>query len=290
MKKERVTLGKVIIVIFMVFAAFICLYPMLYVLSMSISAPEHVIRRDIFFLPKGFNLSGYKLLMGQTAFWTSYANTIFYVVVGTLTNLVMTVLTAYPLSRYKFFLRRQFSLMITITMFIGGGMIPFFIIVSNLGLYNSRWSMIIPFAVSAWNIILTRTFFESIPDSMIESASLDGANDLKILFRIILPLSAPIISVVALYCAVGIWNSYFWAMVLLFDTKLHPLQVYLRRVLIQLQVQSVEGGVEIGIDQSAQAEYLKYASIIFATLPILMIYPFLQRYFVKGVMVGAVKE
>lgn len=288
--KEKLTVSKVIIVIAMVFTAFICIYPMLYVFSMSISAPEHVIRRDVFLLPKGFNLSGYKLLMGNATFWTSYGNTIFYVVVGTLTNLVLTVTTAYPLSRQKFFLRRQLSLMITITMFVGGGMIPFFIIVSRLGLYNSRWSMIIPFAVSAWNIIITRTFFEGIPESLAESASIDGANDLTILLRIMLPLSAPIIAVVALYCAVGIWNSYFWAMVLLFDTKLHPLQVYLRRVLIQLQVQSIEGGVEIGIDQSAQTEYLKYASIIFATVPILLIYPFLQRYFVKGVMIGAIKE
>ena len=290
MRKDKITIGKAVIIIMMLLAAFVCVYPMLYVLSISISSPEHVIRRDIYLLPKGFNLSGYKLLAGHKAFWRSYWNTIIYVVGGTLVNLVVTVMTAYPLSRYKFFLRRPVSMMITVTMFVGGGMIPFFIIVSNLGLYNTRWAMILPFAASAWNIILTRTFFESIPDSMAESASIDGANDMTILYKIILPLSAPIISVIALYCAVGAWNSYFWAMVLLFDTKLHPLQVYLRRVLIQLEVQSIEGGVEIGIDQSAQTEYLKYASIIFATVPILMIYPFLQRYFVKGVMIGAIKE
>ena len=289
MVNEKMSAGKAFIVIAMVFTAFICLYPMLYVLFISVSSPEHVIRRDVYLWPKGFNLTGYAIITTHKPFWTGYGNTLIYVTAGTIVNLFLTLLTAYPLSRYSFFLRRPLSLMITFTMFISGGMIPFFIVVANLGLYNTRWAMIVPFALSAWNVIITRSFFESIPDSLAESATLDGANDIIILTRIFIPLSGPIIAVITLYCAVGIWNGFFWAMVLLFDTKLHPLGVYLRRLLIQLQVEAVEGGVTGGMEQAAQMEYIKYAAIIVSTVPILLIYPFLQRYFVKGVMIGAIK-
>lgn len=284
---ERV--GKVIMTFFLVVSVFIALYPFLYVFSMSLSAPEHVLKRDVYIFPKGLGLDGYKLAIENPNFWRSYLNTFFYTIVGTLLNVIMTVLAAYPLSRERFVLRRPISLMITITMFISGGMIPFFIIISNLGLYNSRWALILPFAVSAWNIIIARTFYEQLPESLAEAAKLDGANDLTILIKIMLPLSKSILAVLALFYAVGHWNSYFWPLVLIHKVELQPLQIYLYKILIQLQEDSM-GGVQIGISRAIQVEQLKYAAIIISILPILLIYPLLQKHFVKGVMIGSIKE
>jgi putative aldouronate transport system permease protein len=280
---------KLLLMLFTVFAAFASLYPFLYVASMSFSAPEHVIARDVFMLPKGFSLDGYKLVFNNPTIWRSYYNTIWYTVVGTIVNVIMTVLAAYPLSRDNFILRRFLSIMITITMFIGGGMIPFFIIVSNLGLYNTRLALIIPFAVSAWNIIIARTFYSQISESLAEAAKIDGANDFQILWRIVLPLSKAILAVLALFYAVGYWNSYFWALVLLPNPELQTLQIYLYKILIQLKEDAMQG-IQVGIIRAAATEQLKYAGIMISILPILAIYPLLQKHFVKGVMIGAVKE
>jgi putative aldouronate transport system permease protein len=275
--------------IILVFGAFISLYPFLYVFSMSLSAPEHVLRRDVFFWPRGLGLDGYKLAMENPSFWRSYYNTFWYTIVGTAVNVVMTVLAAYPLSRQHFIFRRPLAIMITITMFISGGMIPFFIVVSNLRLFNTRLAMILPFAVSAWNIIIARTFYSQISESLSEAARIDGANDFQILIRIMIPLSKAILAVIALFCAVGYWNNYFWSLVLLRDSGLQPLQIYLYKILIQLR-QDTMGGVQIGISRAAATEQLKYASIMISILPILAIYPLLQKHFVKGVMIGAIKE
>jgi len=198
-------------------------------------------------------------------------------------------LAAYPLSRDNFIFRRPLAILITITMFVSGGMIPFFIIVSKLGLYNTRSALILPFAVSAWNIIIARTFYSQISESLAEAAKIDGANDFQILLRIMLPLSKAILAVVALFCAVGYWNSYFWALVLLRNADIQPLQIYLYKILIQLQQDSM-GGMQISISRTAATEQLKYAAIIISILPILAVYPLLQKHFVKGVMIGAVKE
>lgn len=273
----------------LVFAAFISLYPFLYVFSLSLSAPEHVLKRDVFLWPRGLGLDGYKLAIQNSSFWLSYYNTFWYTIIGTCLNVLMTVLAAYPLSRDNFVFRRLITIMITITMFISGGMIPFFIIVSSLGLYNTRLALILPFAVSAWNIIIARTFYCQISESLAEAARIDGANDFQILLRIMIPLSKAIIAVLALFYAVGYWNSYFWALVLLRDSKIQPLQIYLYKILIQLSQDSM-GGMQISISRTAATEQLKYAAIIISILPILAIYPLLQKHFVKGVMIGAVKE
>ncbi|MCL2479665.1 MAG: carbohydrate ABC transporter permease, partial [Treponema sp.] len=271
----------------LIFAAFISLYPFLYVFALSISAPEHVLKRDVYIWPKGIGIDGYKLAVQNPSFWLSYYNTFWYTIIGTCLNVVMTILAAYPLSRDNFILRRFLTIMITITMFISGGMIPFFIIVSNLGLYNTRLALILPFAVSAWYIIIARTFYCQISESLAEAARIDGANDLQILIRIMIPLSKAIIAVLALFYAVGYWNSYFWALVLLRDSKIQPLQIYLYKILIQLREDSM-GGMQISISRAAATEQLKYAAIIISILPILAIYPLLQKHFVKGVMIGAV--
>ncbi len=283
---ERV--GKCVMALLLIMAAIIALYPFMFTLSMSISAPEHVLKRDVYFLPKGLGWAGFELVFSNSNIWTAYGNTIFYTFVGTVLNLVVTTLIAYVLSRPQFVLRRQISLLITFTMFFGGGMIPFFILISNLGLYNTRWAVILPFAASAWNIIIARSFYEQLPESLVESAKIDGASDLRVLTSVILPLSGPILSVLTLYYAVGHWNSYFWPLVLLHNPKLQPLQIYLYKILVQLK-QDVMGGVQIGISRTVASEQYKYASIIISILPIIVVYPFVQRYFTKGVLIGAIK-
>ena len=284
--EERI--GKVIMVIVLCLASLAALYPFLYVFSMAISSPEHVLRRDVYLYPRGIGLEGYRLVFSNANIWRSYANTIYYTLVGTAINVTLTVLAAYPLSRPRFVLRRPLSLMITFTMFFGGGMIPFFIVISRLGLYNTRWGVLLPFAVSAWNIIIARTFYESIPEALIESATIDGAGNMVTLVKIVLPLSGSILSVLALFYAVGHWNSYFWPLVLLNNPELQPLQIYLYKILVQLK-QDTMAGAQIGISRTAAAEQFKYSSIIVSILPIIVVYPFLQKYFVKGVMIGAVK-
>lgn len=288
-KKFGMLAARGILAAALILAGILCLYPFLYVLSMSVSSAEHVIRKDITFLPKGFSLEGYKLVFANPSIWRSYRNTILYTLFGTALNMIMTVLAAYPLSRERFVLRRPVSIMITVTMYISGGMIPFFIVITNLGLYNHPLGLILPFAVSAWNIIIARSFYEGIPEALAEAAQMDGASHFTILRKIMLPLSKPILSVLLLYYAVGHWNNYFWPMVLVPTPEYQPLQVFLRNLLILKQ--DVGGAsAQIGISRTAQMEQLKYATIIVSVLPILFIYPFIQKYFVKGVSVGAVKE
>jgi putative aldouronate transport system permease protein len=238
--------------------------------------------------PKGFSLEGYRLIFNNAAIWQSYYNTIIYTVGGTALSLVMTLLAAYPLSRTNFIFRRPVSFFITFTLFFSGGLIPWFLLITQLGMYNTRWALIIPGAISTYNMIVARTFYEQIPESLSEAALIDGANEFQILSRIMVPLSSAILAVLTLWYAVGNWNAYFPSLILLRDAKLQPLQLYLYRILI-LQEQSTQGGQAFTIDRTAATYQLKYAAIIITIVPILCIYPFLQKYFVKGVMIGAIK-
>jgi putative aldouronate transport system permease protein len=257
---------------------------------MSISSPEHVLQQDIWFLPKGFSVGAYKLVFENPDVWRAYYNTIWYTLVGTTINVFMTVIGAYPLSRKNLIGRNFFTFFITFTMFFSGGLIPSFLLIKNLGLYNTRWAMVLPGAVSAWYIIIARTYFQSsIPDGLIDAAKIDGCNDISILFRIVIPLSAPIIAVLALFYAVGHWNSFFNALLYLPDKNLQPIQIYLVRVLIQASPELI-GQIQDEFARSAYFIQLKYAVIIITILPIICVYPFLQKYFVKGVMIGAIKE
>lgn len=266
----------------------ITLIPFMHVVAMSLSDPLLVMKQEIFLWPRQVQLRAYQMVLENQLFWTSYKNTIWVVVVGTLVNIFVTVLLAYPLSRRHTVGRRPIMLLITFTMFFSGGMVPLFIVVSQLGLYNNRWALILPSAVSTYNLIVCRTFFEGIPDSLIESAKLDGANDICILVSIVLPLSSAIIAVLVLFYAVGHWNSYFPAMLYLPDTKLQPVQVYLVRVLIQ-DTEEMAQDSSAGASRAMLVQQLKYAVIIVTVLPIAVIYPFLQKYFVQGVMIGAIK-
>jgi len=267
-------------------------YPFLYVFSMSISEPSAVVSGKIKVLPVGFSLDAYKMILKNQDIWIKLGNTIWIVVVGTLLNIVTTVLVAYPLSRDEMPFRRSLMLFVTFTMFFSGGLIPSYLLIKYLGLMNSLWSLVLPGAVSAWYVIIARTFFRTIPDSLIESAKIDGARHLGIVMRIMLPLSLPIIAVVALYGAVNYWNSYFHAMIFIMDSDKQPLQLYLVRILVSNQADKMVNemsNMSSGQKASIQ-EQLKYAIIIFSILPIIGFYPFLQKYFSKGLMVGSVKE
>lgn len=278
-----------VIVIFILILSAIFLYPLIYVISMSISDSMSVASRKVFLLPKGFHLDAYELIIKRKDVWTAYYNTFFYTITGTLINVVLTMCFSYPLSRKNFVFRRQLTVMMAITMWFSGGMIPSFILINKLHIYNTRWAMILPGAILAWNVIITRTFLSTtIPDALIESAKIDGANDIIVFSKIVLPLSKSIIAVNTLFYAVGHWNNFFRALLYLPNPKLQPLQIFLRNILFAEQMLS-DSGSGAGADYYLLAEKLKYAVIVFSILPILCIYPFVQKHFVKGVTIGSVK-
>jgi len=284
---DRISYG--IICVILVVALLITLYPFVYVLSMSISNPIHVMNNTVWLFPKGFSLDTYMKVFENGEIWVAYGNTLFYTVVGTAINVVMTFLAAYPLSRRTFSGRKPIMMGIVVTMFFSGGLIPSFILINNLGLYDTRWALLLPGAVAAFNIIIARTFFQNIPESLFESARIDGANDIGILFKIVLPLSKAILAVLTLFYAVGHWNNYFNAMLYVSNVKLQPVSLYLMKILIQNQDPTMQDMRE-ALDRMLFSMQLKYTMIVITTLPIVCIYPFLQKYFVRGVMIGSLKE
>ncbi|PYI57462.1 carbohydrate ABC transporter permease [Paenibacillus flagellatus] len=269
----------------------IVLYPLLFVLSASISSPEAVMRGEVWLWPKGFTWVGYANIFRNDDILTGYINTIVYTLVGTAINLAMSVAAAYPLSRKDLAGRGVISAMMVFTMFFSGGMVPTYLLVKQLGMLNSMWALIIPSAVSVYNVLIMRTFFQNaIPYEMQEAASIDGCSNLGTLVRIVLPLSLPIVAVMVLFYSVGHWNAYFNALMYLTDRDKYPLQLFLREILIQGQMQEMLGvGDESHARTVMEGEAIKYAVVVVANLPVLLLYPFLQKYFVKGVMIGAVK-
>lgn len=275
---------------FMIGLSVITLYPLLFVLFSSLSDPGAVVQnRGLLLYPKGFTLDAYKLVFDNPNIKTAYLNTLIYVVCGTAVNILMTSLGAYGLSRANVMWKNPIMFLIVFTMFFEGGLIPLYLLVGNLGMLDSRMALIVPTAVSAFNLIIMRTAFQGVPASLEESARLDGAGDWTILFRIVLPLSLPVVAVMVLFYGVYHWNSWFPAMIYLQTRELYPLQLILREILIANDTSSMMGGVPAG-DMMPVGETVKYATIIVATLPVLFLYPFLQKYFVKGVMIGAIKE
>ncbi|OME96885.1 MULTISPECIES: carbohydrate ABC transporter permease [Paenibacillus] len=277
-------------VILLCLLSIVTLYPFLYVLFASISTPaEFVQHRGILLWPKGFSLDSYRMVFENPNIIRSYMNTIFYVVVGTTLNILMTALGAYGLSRKNVMWKSTIMMLIVMTMFFDGGLIPKYLLVKNMGLIDTYWALIIPSAMTTWNLIIMRTAFQGVPDALEESARIDGASDWTILFRIIIPLSLPVIAVMVLFYGVWHWNKWFDALIYLRDRDLFPLQLILREILIQNDTSSMMTSVGGG-DRMPVGETIKYATIMVATLPILFLYPFLQKYFVKGVMIGAIKE
>ncbi|WP_028549652.1 carbohydrate ABC transporter permease [Paenibacillus sp. UNC451MF] len=271
--------------------AVLVLYPLVFVLSASISNPATVLNGDMWLWPKDLSFVGYTKVLENNDLLRSYLNTIIYTVVGTAINLVMTVMAAYPLSQKSFYGRNVLTAVMVFTMFFSGGLVPAYMLVKQLGMLNSIWALVIPSAVSVWNIVIMRTFFQtSIPNEIQEAASIDGCSDWKTLWRIVLPLSMPILAVMVLFYAVGHWNAYFNALIYLTDRGLYPLQLILREILVQGEMEHM---VNVGDSSHAKTimdqEAVKYAVVVVANLPILLLYPFLQKYFVKGIMIGALK-
>ncbi|MEC0266761.1 carbohydrate ABC transporter permease [Paenibacillus anseongense] len=274
---------------FLLFLALITLYPFLYVTMASLSNPSSLASHSGLLLwPLGFNVDGYISVFKNPNIITGYTNTLIYVVVGTSINVVITSIGAYVLSRKGVMLRDSIMMMIVFTMFFSGGLIPNYLLVKSLGMFDTMWALILPGAISTYNLIIMRTSFAAIPDSLEESARIDGANDLTILFRIVMPLSQAVIAVMILFYAVAHWNSWFSAMIYLRDRDAYPLQLFLREILINSSTDSMITSSG-GSDKEAVSEIIKYCTIIIATLPIIAVYPFLQKYFTKGVLVGAVK-
>lgn len=285
---ERILHGVIVILLLLFSAVF--LYPMVYVISMSLSDSLLVARREIYFFPRQISLDAYEMIIQKPTVWTAYYNTVWYTLVGTVMSVTLTLLLAYPLSRHSFVARKPLTILSTIPMWFTGGMIPTFILIKNLGLYNTRWAIVLLGCVLPWNVIITRTFMkESISDSLVEAAHIDGCNDLRLFWIIVLPLSKAIIAVNVLFYAVGMWNNYFKSLLYLSSVQLQPLQIYLRNILFAAQMVADSGGSDTSSGLYLLSEKLKYAVIVFGMLPILFIYPFLQKYFVKGVMIGSIK-
>lgn len=288
-------LFQVFNVLVMIFLIVVTLYPMLYVVFASFSDPSAFATQDGLMLrPAGFSVESYRTVLSMGSIRQGFKNTGFYLVVGTAFSMTMSILAAYAASRKDFYFRKPFMIFMLITMFFSGGMIPTYLVVEGLGLTNSVWAVLIPGALSTYNIIVLRTGFESVPESLIESASIDGANDFTILFRIMLPLSTATLATITLFYAVGRWGEWYSALVYLQARRdLYPLQMILREMLVQGDM--TDPAVVSALGQEGSTRYLlnqiiKYAAIVVTTVPILLVYPFLQRYFVKGVMIGAVKE
>ena len=277
-------------------AALVCLitlYPMYYVLILSISAPAQAATLHVYLYPKGFYLGSYKMLCTNMQMWKAYVNTIFYTTSVTLLMLLTCMLCAYPLTTHL--IGRKFVVFyLLVPMYFGGGLIPTYLLMTKLHLYNNVFAVIIPCCFSIWNIILTKSYLSSIPETLREAAKIDGANHFRILFEIYFPLSKPILAVLAIYTIVGTWNSWFQAMIYLPNTDIQPLQLYLRRVLIDSTVDlkklATMSEVESAVAAKLSADQLKYSMIIFTILPVLFTYPFFQKYFIKGVMLGSLKE
>ena len=270
------------------FAFVITLWPFLYIIAVSFSGSQAVYQGEVFLWPVDITLDGYRQVFKQNGLWTAYGNTIFYTIVGTLFNLIATTIAAYPLSRNRFFARRFFNFFIAFTMYFSGGMIPTYLLITKLGFYNSRWVMIIPSLLSTYNVMVCRSAFSSIPDEVIESAEIDGSNEWQTFGHIAVRLITPTLAVLTLYYAVGHWNNFFTALLYLSKEELMPMQVLLRRVLIQASSELMDNSTASN-DMAAVSIQVRYVTIVVATLPILAIYPLLQKYFVKGVMLGAIK-
>ena len=278
-------LGLISVTIF-----FLVLYPLFFVIIASFSTPEAVVTGQVTFWPIGFTLESYSLVLQERQIWVGYRNSIFYASVGTLINMTMTTLGAYALSREDFPFRTFFTFFVAFTMWFSGGMIPTFLVVRDLGMLDTVWAMLIPGAISTWNLLIMKNYFQSsIPKEMHEASIIDGATDFQLLVRVILPLSKPIIAVLSLFYIVGHWNAFFGALIYLRSPELQPLQIVLRGILLQNNLEILQGEAMGMLERIMRGETMKYAVIVVSSLPMIIIYPFAQKFFIRGVMVGAIK-
>jgi putative aldouronate transport system permease protein len=291
--REGSRIADAVMYVLAALVVFITLYPMYYVLILSVSDPRYAITMQVYTVPKGFNIDSYRLLVSDPKIWNSFAITVMYAVSTTVLMLITSFLGAFPLTFKSLIGRKYINTYLLITMFFSGGLIPSFLLILRLGMYNTPFALIIPACFSVWNIILVKAFLSTIPETLREAAKIDGANVFQILLRIYIPLSTPIMAVIAVYTMVGVWNSWFSALVYLPSLDWQPLQLLLRRMLIQAeapaQVMSPSQAQQMAALRLSYAQ-LKFAMIIFSSLPVLFTYPFFQRYFMKGIMLGSLKE
>ena len=283
-KYNRVSLFDVILYLIMILLMASILLPFMHVIAISLSSPAYVTGGMVSFLPKGITLETYKGILKGGSFLNAYKNTLFVTVVGTAISLVTTAMCAYALSRRAIVGHKLFSLMITFTMFFGGGLIPTYLSVARYGLTDSIWAMIVPSMISTWNMIIMRSFFTAYPKEILESGYIDGLQDSGVFFRLVLPTSKAALATIGLYYAVSYWNSYMPARIYIRNEELYPVQHYLQKMLETLTVKEEEAD-----EAQMVSESLRYASIMIVVLPIMCVYPFIQKYFVKGVMVGSIK-
>lgn len=279
---------RVINFLIMVFVIILTLYPFLYVLAQSFSSEKYIMKGMVSIFPRGFTTETYHVVMKEKDFWIEYKNTILYTVLGTIISLFLTSILAYALSKKRLKGRSFFLAAAMFTMFFGGGIIPNYVVVKALGMRNTIWAIVIPGAISTYNMIIMKTFFEGLPNELEEAASVDGLNTYGIIWKIVLPLSKPIMATMALFYAVAMWNSWFPAFLYLDNKKLFPVTLYIRNIIAGTQTTAENSGSNSEA-LSQVAATIKSASIILTVLPILCVYPFVQKYFVTGVMIGSVK-
>ena len=274
----------------LILLALIVIYPLYFIIIASISDPDAVLAGRVYLFPEKITLSGFSKILNVSSVWKGYLNTIIYTVLTVIISLLVTITAGWSLSRKNLPFRKFFMVYFIIPMFFGGGLIPFYNVMSGLHLINTIWAIIIPAVLSVWNLFMTKTFFESsIPNSLIEAAKIDGAGHFRTFLVIVIPLAKPIIAVMALYYAIGQWNSYFNAMIFLQNEKLYPLQLVLKEILLAAE-STMGGSGETILEQYRLATQIKYVSVIVSSLPVLMLYPFVQKYFEQGIMIGSLKE
>ena len=275
--------------IFLILIMLVIIYPLIYVISASLSTPLAVEKGDVVLFPKGFTLAAYKHILSMSDVWISYGNSFFYTIVGTVISMIVTILSAYPLSRDNLPGRKILNILVTVNLWFGAGMIPAYLNFRDFGLLNTRLAMLIGFVINPFNLILMRNFFKSIPRSLEEAAAIDGASMFRILLQIVIPLSGPSIACISLFYAIANWNSYMWPMILLNDDSKIPLQVFIKKLIVELKVPEFkQASTDTGAAEVTEQTFV-YASILVSAIPMLVLYPFIQRFFVKGVMIGAVK-
>lgn len=287
-KKRKIKLGTIVNYLLLALLAFVCLYPFLNVLAYSVSGYNAVLSNRVTVYPIDFTLEAYRQILGRTQIWMAMRTTVLITLVGTLLSLVLTVFAAYALSRQDLPGRKVFTVIILFTMYFGGGMIPTFLVVKGVGLYDMLGALFIPQSINVFNFIVMRTFFRNLPESLEEAARIDGASHMQSLVKIILPLSLPILATIGLFYAVGYWNSYFDALLYIQSPEKYTLQLRLRGLLFGEELNNSGANLE-GIGTQVMTQSLKMATVAVSTIPILIVYPWLQKYFVKGVMVGSVK-
>lgn len=272
--------------LFLLVFTFLIVYPIYYMLVVSLSGSTAVLRGEVQFFPVNFTLNAYSVILSDPLIPRAYLNTITYASLGTLVNLIFTSMCAYPLSRKNFQARSTFTFIIVFTMLFDAGLVPNFLVVNSLGLRNTIFAIILPHAINVYYMIIMRTFFQQLPDALFESAHIDGAGDFRIFFKILLPLSKPVLASVTLFYAVGHWNSFLWPLLYLDNRKMYPLQLLLRNIVISNEMASMTGAMS---EMLVSPTNVKYAVIFITILPIILVYPFIQKYFSKGIMIGALK-